>query len=587
MSLTIQNLIFYPHSLELSHLYIRGNNYILLDENTIKIKSFSSIAFDTYYNIFSLKKWIKYCNLEELYLEFDFIGDIQVNLVGVNKRNTFYTYEKDIYQEEFSSDTVKHICISLTPNIITDIESLYLTVRANSKDSTISNICFTTQNIIDNNSYKLGCCICTFNRQEYIKNTISTIKSGNKKYNLNLEVVITNNGAPIDLILEDRYINIYSSRNMGGAGGFTHSIYNAIQKECTHLLLMDDDISFNFESIFRAYRFFQLIKPEFYDVVLSGSMFSADERWLRYERNTILDKNGFHHQGHFEDMRDRSVIIDDVLSESIPDTVYGLSGWWFSAFSKKIIDEYGYPLPIFVRGDDIEFSMRINKEIVSINGVNVWHDPFILKYNEIMEDYYLSRNMIINSLLSYSRCYELIKIFSVKKFLKNLITFNYIAAEFNILALQHIIEGKYSDDPEHIHQWAMKKLKELKSNTIIIEKAHYFYTKPKFNKKITKILGILLSFTGFGTKGTSKAGFERRPIFFYGRNRVLVFNTLNNTMEECVLDRKITIKLIYRFLKNYIHFIKNIEYYREQALLFRSNGKTKSNWELLFKKEDK
>ena len=47
--------------------------------------------------------------------------------------------------------------------------------------------------------------------------------------------------------------------------------------------------------------------------------------------------------------------------------------------STKLIKENGLPLPIFVRGDDIEFSMRNNKEIVSLNGINVWHDPFILK----------------------------------------------------------------------------------------------------------------------------------------------------------------------------------------------------------------
>ena len=49
-----------------------------------------------------------------------------------------------------------------------------------------------------------------------------------------------------------------------------------------------------------------------------------------------------------------------------------------------------------------------------------------------MEDYYLPRNMIMNALLSYQRYYNLIKLFSLKKFIKNLITFNYVAAEFNV-----------------------------------------------------------------------------------------------------------------------------------------------------------
>ena len=40
MSIVLQNVIFYPHSLELSHLYVRGNNYALLNNETIKIKAY-------------------------------------------------------------------------------------------------------------------------------------------------------------------------------------------------------------------------------------------------------------------------------------------------------------------------------------------------------------------------------------------------------------------------------------------------------------------------------------------------------------------------------------------------------------------
>ena len=580
MSIVLQNVIFYPHSLELSHLYVRGNNYALLNNETIKIKAYNSIAFDTYFNFFSIEKWLRYCSLDNLYLEFSFKGNIQINLIGLDYRHTFYQYEQDLHQEILSSDKEKHHKIRIDQFNMHKV--LYVSVRANDVDSIISNICFTTESEVVNKEYKLSCCICTYNRQSYIQKSADVLETGIDQNRLNMDVIITNNGDPIQLNKEYKNIHIYKSKNMGGAGGFTHSICKAMESNSSHVLLMDDDINFHFESLLRTYRFFQFIRPEYFDVMLAGSMFSSDERWLQYERNTILDNNGFHHQGHFQDMRDRGVALNNTFSESI----YGLSGWWFSAFSTKLIKENGLPLPFFVRGDDIEFSMRNNKEIVSLNGINVWHDPFILKYNEIMEDYYLPRNMIMNALLSYQRYYNLIKLFSLKKFIKNLITFNYVAAEFNVLALEHVINEEYKKDPADLHQWAMKTLKELKKNTVTVSDVDYYYTEPRFHKKSTKLLGIILSYLGLGTEGSSKYGFERQPIFFYGRKKVRLFNTLNRTMEEATLQRGKSIRLAIRFVKNYIHLIRNIESYRSKLLEFREHSKENASWDKLFSSQN-
>lgn len=294
MTTTLQNFIFYPHSLELSSLYIRGNNYIVLDEKKLKIKAYSSIAFDTYFNFFSMKKWQKYCQLDDIYLEFTYKGNIQINLIGMDCRDTFYQYEKSLYQETLVSE--KETKYILRVDQYSDLSCIYLAIKANDIDSTVENIRYTTDTKVHNLDYKLACCICTYNRQSYIQKSADVLEDGIKKYDLNMEVIITNNGDPITLDKEYEYIHIYKSKNMGGAGGFTHSMCRAIERSNTHILLMDDDIHFNFESLFRTYRFFQFIKQEYFDVMLSGSMFSSDECWLQYERNTILDSNGFHHQ---------------------------------------------------------------------------------------------------------------------------------------------------------------------------------------------------------------------------------------------------------------------------------------------------
>lgn len=40
------------------------------------------------------------------------------------------------------------------------------------------------------------------------------------------------------------------------------------------------------------------------------------------------------------------------------------------------IREIGYPLPIFVKGDDMEYGIRNHKEVMHMNGIGVWHQSF-------------------------------------------------------------------------------------------------------------------------------------------------------------------------------------------------------------------
>lgn len=180
MSITLQNIIPYPHSLELSHLYVRGNNYALLDDTSIKIKAYNSIAFDTYFNIFSMEKWLKYTSLENVYLEFDYTGNIQVNLIGVDYRHTFYQYEQDLYQEILFSEQEKSHKIKI--DTFNAQKCLYLSVRANDVDSVIRNIRFTTDTAETNEDYKLSCCICTYNRQSYIQKSADVLETGINQY---------------------------------------------------------------------------------------------------------------------------------------------------------------------------------------------------------------------------------------------------------------------------------------------------------------------------------------------------------------------------------------------------------------------
>jgi len=58
------------------------------------------------------------------------------------------------------------------------------------------------------------------------------------------------------------------------------------------------------------------------------------------------------------------------------------NGWWMFGAPASVIENIGYPMPCFIRGDDMEFGLRIKNsglQTVPIPGIGVWHEPFYLK----------------------------------------------------------------------------------------------------------------------------------------------------------------------------------------------------------------
>lgn len=60
----------------------------------------------------------------------------------------------------------------------------------------------------------------------------------------------------------------------------------------------------------------------------------------------------------------------------------------------KRIKELGYPLPVFIKSDDMEYGIRNGKDIITMNGIAVWHETFSKKMNSVIR-YYSDRNSFI------------------------------------------------------------------------------------------------------------------------------------------------------------------------------------------------
>jgi galactofuranosylgalactofuranosylrhamnosyl-N-acetylglucosaminyl-diphospho-decaprenol beta-1,5/1,6-galactofuranosyltransferase len=89
-----------------------------------------------------------------------------------------------------------------------------------------------------------------------------------------------------------------------------------------------------------------------------------------------------------------------VNQERRVDTEY--NGWWSCLIPAAVVREIGYPLPLFLQWDDIEYGYRARAHgfpTVSLPGAGVWHADFGWKDGDEWQRYFTIRNGLIMAAL--------------------------------------------------------------------------------------------------------------------------------------------------------------------------------------------
>jgi GT2 family glycosyltransferase len=356
----------------------------------------ANIAMDTYFNGFSIEKWCKYTVVDKVKLSLSLEGTMNVRLFSVQKIND--TFKRKL----LSKKTV--MCEQREDHIFefekTNKGILYFQLESLAKGGRFYGGYYFTD-IPDSKvkDVKIGIDICTFKREEYILKNIGLLNQHliyNKEsilYN-NLEVYISDNGKtlPMDEINSD-YIHIVQNKNTGGAGGFTRGMIEMRNsgKKYTHVLLMDDDVIIDPNSIERTATVLALLKEEYKEAFIGGAMLRSDQQYVQVESGASWNAGKLVSLKGNMDMRR----WEDCLFNEIEEYTE-FNAWWYCCIPFNVIREDNLPLPLFIRGDDVEFGLRNMKTMILMNGICVWHEPFENKYSSFLE-YYIIRNKLIDN----------------------------------------------------------------------------------------------------------------------------------------------------------------------------------------------
>ena len=144
----------------------------------------------------------------------------------------------------------------------------------------------------------------------------------------------------------------------------------------THALLMDDDITIDTESIEKTYTILSLLKDEYADAFIGGAMLRIDKPNMQVESGASWNAGDLISNKANLNM---NVTWDCLFNEIEEYTEF--NAWWYCCFPMDVVSEENLPLPIFIRGDDLEYGLRNMKHLILMNGICVWHEPFENKYS--------------------------------------------------------------------------------------------------------------------------------------------------------------------------------------------------------------
>ncbi len=366
----------------------RKELYIKCDFDKVNIQRKSILCSEantevdlcTYFNSFSVKKWKQYTTIKNVIIKADIIGIFDIEIYGINK-------DSEVLLKKINDANILDIVISLE-----DLEFYIIALKITSKqdNSKIENITY-YGDFETWESKKIGVVICTFQREEYVQRTINKLASFSHEGNDWLSIVVVDNGRSLEETNRDN-LKIIHNPNFGGSGGFTRGIIENLENNINdYVLLMDDDIDIDTTALERTYSLLSSLKDEYKESFLSGAMLNIDKPCMQYENTAYWNKIKLYGLGKNYNLSKKESLIDNI---DIKDYINHYAAWWYCCIPICRIKEIGLPLPFFIKGDDIEYSIRNNRKVVFMNGVAVWHEPFAKKIAPWI-NYFSDRNMLI------------------------------------------------------------------------------------------------------------------------------------------------------------------------------------------------
>lgn len=365
---TLQDLILPDVQLCTEHdLYLQLEGPAGYSESTGQIicAPGGKVSFATYFNLFSLGKWVQQCDLKDLQLALWGKGRLEITVTMARENRSWLRLYNDVVTLKETAAT--HIDLSAAC-ARRDPGPVYFSLTALDEGVFRNAAWQTRQPRLRTPDLLLS--VTTFRREEAVRKTVRRFENfiATSPLKDHVQLLVVDNGKSAGIV-DSAHVRSVDNANLGGAGGFARGLLEARDRSFSHCLFMDDDAAVHMSSLERTWQFLAYATDP--ATAVAGALTMAAHSWTMWENGAVFDQRCIPlHQG--TDLREMSEVIGIELAtmQSHPKGHYG--GWWYFAFP---VNHATYmPFPFFVRGDDVSFGLANDFNIQTLPGVASFQD---------------------------------------------------------------------------------------------------------------------------------------------------------------------------------------------------------------------
>ncbi|KQB83349.1 glycosyltransferase [Corynebacterium oculi] len=447
------------------------------DRLSVSIPAGAEVSFETYFNAFPASYWRRWSQLDSVVLRVEVQGSARIDVY----RSRFDGGRIAVDSAEVTGDAAEFE-LSLAP--FEDGGWYWFDVTAESEVTLTGGGWFASQapgpqTMPDGTqvgpfekSVTVG--IPTFNRPKDAVAALEALASDPEVDAVINAVLVPDQGTqhPADepgykAVTEhfgERFFE-FRQGNLGGSGGYSRIMYEALGENTPatpYILYMDDDIAIEPDAILRAV---QVARYARQPIFVGGQMLNLLQRSELRTMGEVVNHADFmwssapyvHYDHDFaqhpmNDMGKHGDPLSTVTSRDIHRRIdVDYNGWWMCMFPTVVAERMGLPLPLFIKWDDTEYSLRAKDAgfpTATWPGVAIWHMSWADKDDAIdWQAYFHLRNRLIVAAM-YHRG-------DVKGIIKSLrkSTFKHaMCLEYSTMAIQIEALKDFLAGPDHLFE---------------------------------------------------------------------------------------------------------------------------------------
>ncbi len=437
---------------------------------TLEIGTESEVSFATYFNAFPASYWRRWSTLESVVLRVELTGSARVDVYRTKATGARITVGgAPVSSPDPSTPAWTEFEIGLDP--FEDGGWIWFDITTDSAVTLHSAGWYAPVEAPGRADIAVG--IPPFNRPSDCVSALAALTSDELVDNVIGAVIVSDQGnrkavdhpdfAAAAEKLGDR-LSIHNQPNLGGSGGYSRVMYEALKNtDCEQILFMDDDIRIEPDSILRALALNRFAKTP---TLIGGQMLNLQEPSHLHVMGEVVDRANFMWTNAPFTEYDHDFAkypLDDESDKSLQlhrriDVDY--NGWWMCMIPRQVAEELGQPLPLFIKWDDADYGLRAAEHgygTVTMPGTAIWHMAWSDKDDAIdWQAYFHLRNRLVVSALHWDGEVKGLIKSSIKATLKHLLCLEYSTVAIQNRAIEDFLAG-----PEHIFSILESALPEV------------------------------------------------------------------------------------------------------------------------------